>query len=47
MGQSCRADDEANCASVPPGGGRAVRCLREHAAQLSPECQDCLASLRR
>jgi hypothetical protein len=36
--QSCRADYEANCASVPPGGMASLQCLQQHHAQLSPPC---------
>ena len=45
--QACRADYREFCAGIRPGGGRAMMCLRRHAAELSPECQESLASLRR
>src|SRR5262249_54400015 len=44
---ACGADFRAYCRGVGFGGGRAIGCLRENAANLSPGCQDALASLRR
>lgn len=43
---ACRADYDALCASVAPGGGRIVACLRQHAAQLSPACREALVAAR-
>ncbi|MFO1316730.1 MAG: hypothetical protein U1F58_14125 [Burkholderiales bacterium] len=40
--QSCRADFEALCSNVSPGGGAALACLRQNAARLSPTCQQAL-----
>ena len=37
--QSCRADYQTYCASVPAGGSAALGCLKENAATLSPACQ--------
>ena len=45
--QACAGDYRMFCAGVRPGGGRAMMCLREHAMELSPECQEALQSLRR
>jgi hypothetical protein len=42
---ACRADYEANCASVPPGGAAALECLRTHAANTSPACQQALSTV--
>jgi hypothetical protein len=36
--QSCRADYEANCASVPTGGMASLQCLQQHYSQLSQPC---------
>lgn len=34
------ADDVAKyCKDVTPGGGRLVRCLKQHEGELSPECK--------
>ena len=35
----CRADIEKFCADVSRGGGRVAECLRQHQADLSPECK--------
>jgi hypothetical protein len=35
----CRADYEAHCASVPPGGAASLQCLQKNLASLSPPCQ--------
>lgn len=35
---ACRPDVEKFCSGVEPGGGRIIECLREHKAQLSPDC---------
>jgi len=37
--QSCRADYEAHCSSVAPGGMQALQCLKSNMASLSPGCQ--------
>ncbi|MFG1463969.1 cysteine rich repeat-containing protein [Xanthobacter sp. DSM 24535] len=43
--QACRTDAQKLCASVQPGGGRIVQCLREQQGQLSEACRTALASL--
>jgi hypothetical protein len=42
---SCGGDFRAFCRGVGFGGGRAIGCLRENAASLSPACQDALSAL--
>jgi hypothetical protein len=42
---SCGADFRAFCRGAGFDGGRAIGCLRENAANLSPACQDALSSL--
>ena len=42
---SCGTDLQKFCADVRLGGGRALDCLRTHAADLSPSCQSTLSSL--
>ena len=42
---SCGSDLQKFCAEVRLGGGRALSCLRAHAADLSPSCQSTLSSL--
>lgn len=36
---ACRADYQANCASVPPGGQAALQCLQKNISSLSSACQ--------
>src|SRR6266571_1300552 len=35
----CRADYEAHCASVPPGGAASLQCLQQNMSALSSACQ--------
>src|SRR5229473_503650 len=35
----CRADYEAHCAGVPPGGAAALQCLEKNMSKLSSNCQ--------
>ena len=42
---SCGGDFRAFCRGVGFGGGRAIGCLRENVASLSPACQDALSAL--
>jgi hypothetical protein len=42
--QACRPDIPQVCYGVPFGGGRVIRCLRDHAAQVSPNCAQALAA---
>lgn len=41
--QSCRADYQSHCASVPTGGSAALQCLRSNLASLSPGCQSAVS----
>src|SRR4051795_13402724 len=43
--QSCRADYEANCSSVPPGGMASLQCLQQHADALSPACRSAVGAV--
>lgn len=43
--QSCRADYQANCASVPTGGSAALACLQQHASSLSAPCRQAVAAV--
>jgi len=42
---ACRADRETFCKGVPLGGGRVVRCLEQHAANLSDGCRWVLGTM--
>lgn len=37
--QACKDDAARFCKDVKPGGGRIVRCLKEHESELSPACK--------
>jgi hypothetical protein len=41
--RACRAEVQALCPSVLPGGGARIRCLRDNAAKLGPTCTEALA----
>jgi Cysteine rich repeat len=36
---ACRADYQAHCASVPPGGAASLQCLQKNMSSLSSACQ--------
>jgi hypothetical protein len=42
---ACRNDYMNHCANVPSGGAASLQCLQQNAPQLSPPCQQALASL--
>jgi hypothetical protein len=42
---SCRADFQAHCAGVQPGGSAALACLKQNVAALSPACQKAVAAV--
>jgi hypothetical protein len=44
--QACKPDAEKFCKDVHPGGGRIIACLKQHAADLSPECKAAGGKLR-
>src|SRR6187455_1530235 len=35
----CRADYQAHCASIPPGGEASLQCLQKNMSSLSSGCQ--------
>ena len=37
-GKACKSDREKFCPGLKPGDGKLVQCMKEHAADLSPEC---------
>jgi hypothetical protein len=41
--QACAADVQKLCSGVEPGGGRILRCMRQHQSELSPDCQSAMA----
>ncbi len=42
----CRQDIEKLCPGIKPGGGAYKKCLEQHAAELSPACQDRLKQMK-
>jgi hypothetical protein len=42
---ACRSDFISRCSGVQPGGSAALQCLERIKAELSPPCQDAIASL--
>jgi Cysteine rich repeat len=42
----CKADVERLCAGVEPGGGRIVKCLKEHKMEMSIGCGKALQKLK-
>jgi hypothetical protein len=48
QGQGPCADDVAKyCKDVQPGGGRIVRCLKQHEQELSPACRQHAAEVKK
>jgi hypothetical protein len=45
-GGECNADAETFCKDVQRGEGRVVRCLEEHAQQLSPGCRQEMTAMQ-
>jgi hypothetical protein len=46
-GGACAEDIAKFCQDVQPGGGRLVRCLKEHADEISAECRERLPQPRK
>jgi hypothetical protein len=42
----CRADYQAHCASIPPGGKASLQCLQQNMSSLSSGCQAAVARRR-
>jgi len=42
----CREDIQKLCAGMQPGGGRFRDCLQQHAAELTPACQQHLTQMK-
>jgi malate/lactate dehydrogenase len=40
--EACKDDAQKFCKDVKPGGGRIIRCLKEHESELSAGCQETL-----
>jgi hypothetical protein len=44
---ACEGDIKTHCASVQPGGGRILNCLKKHEAALTPACKGQFSAARR
>jgi hypothetical protein len=44
--QACTGDMERFCSNVEPGGGRILKCLREHTQELSLPCRQQIATAK-
>jgi hypothetical protein len=44
--KACKADHEKYCADVEKGGGRVMKCMKDHASQLSSGCKSALQTMR-
>jgi len=48
QGQGPCADDAAKfCRDVQPGGGRIMKCMKEHEHDLSPACKERVAEMKK
>jgi hypothetical protein len=42
---ACRADYQAHCASIPPGGEASLQCLQKNMSSLSTSCQSAVRAV--
>ena len=47
LASACQADYKKFCADAQPGDGRIAACMREHAAELQPDCRASLKAMRK
>jgi hypothetical protein len=45
VASECRAELETHCANVEVGDGRVAQCLKDHASDLSPGCNQALTNV--
>jgi Cysteine rich repeat len=45
VANECRAELETHCTGVEVGEGRVAQCLKDHAAELSPGCNQALTNV--
>jgi hypothetical protein len=45
VANECRSELEAHCADVEVGEGRVAQCLKDHASDLSPACDQALTNV--
>lgn len=41
--QACKDDMTTLCKGTKPGGGRILQCLKQHEAELTPQCKEKMA----
>ncbi len=44
--QACAEDVQTLCGGIEPGGGKILRCLKDHKDKVSRSCKDAAESLR-
>ncbi len=47
VSEACSEDASKLCKDIKPGGGRIIRCLKEHSTDLSVKCKEALPQGRR
>ena len=45
VASECRAELETHCAETAAGGGRMSQCLKDHASELGPACDQALTEV--
>jgi hypothetical protein len=45
VASECRGDLETHCAGMDAGEGRVAQCLKDHASELSPGCDQALTEV--
>lgn len=46
LGKYCPADIKRLCQNVQPGGGRIMKCLKQHAKEVSVGCAQALQKMK-
>ena len=41
--QACKDDMTKHCNGIKPGGGKILQCLKQHEAELTPQCKEKMA----
>jgi len=45
--EACMPDYEKLCSGVVPGGGRILKCLREHSTEITDRCRAAISNASR
>ena len=43
---ACKQDVQTYCKGIRPGGGRIVKCMKEHKSQISSTCKSAIAQAK-